>query len=157
MIKSLAVEPKKDYVEILKREIKGYNELKARCNVLKQRINDIEDMLKLEAAPGTPTFQMRVQGGSKTSKEESFLITHEEYTNKIILLRREVYKLETRIHDIDCCINSLNSNEKSVIEAFRNGYTWERIAEECFISVGGARNIVGRTLKKMAIIIYGFE
>ena len=157
MNKAATTEKKTDYIGLVKRDIKNYNELQGRCNIFRQRISDLESLLCLEAPPVSPSLKEHTSGGKRISQEEYFTESNEEYKKQIVILKKQLYELERRLKDIDCCIDSLDQNEAVLINGLKNGETWERLAEKNFCSVGGVRCMLNRVLKKMVVMIYGFD
>lgn len=152
------MEKKADYIGLVKRDIKNYNELQVRCNIFRQRISDLESLLCLEASPVSSSFKEHTTtGGKRISQEEYFIESNEEYKKQIVILKRQLYELERRLKDIDCCVDSLDQNEATLVSGLKNGETLERLAEKCFCSVGGVRRMLNRVLQKMVVMIYGYD
>lgn len=148
-----------DYENVIKNYLRRFLEWERHLDHLKQRIDELEAMLQLEAAPKTTKYEY-TGGGSggwdKPSTEEAETFRKEKMQYELQWKKGEYRKLQRMMRTLQEDMDALPDAEREIIQfRFVQGESWESVAQRVNRSNSCCRSIGRKAIDAMTRMYFG--
>jgi hypothetical protein len=146
-----------DYVQTVESYLRRYREFSTYVENVKADIADIEEQLKLSAAPKVPSLSFTPGGsGENTSPQEKEYLRKEKLHEKESSYRADLAQIEPMLKRLNRSVEALTDTDRKIIWArYIDGLSWEMVAYSGHCSVGFCRKRCREVLEILACMMFG--